>query len=86
MHPHDPLTDASAHDDGHAELRRRVEESRGRYRLDDLVGMKIVGARAVVEGAGGIFTTSDKPLTAMFSPQRVVADISDGRVVSATIG
>jgi hypothetical protein len=86
MRPEDLPAHASAGDDRHAELRRHVEESRVRYRLDELVGMEIADARAVVEGAGGIFATSDEPLTAMLSPQRVVADIADGPVIAATIG
>jgi hypothetical protein len=64
--------------DGAAELRRRIEESRVRYRLDELVGMT-VAERAVVEDAGGMFVTDDGALAAMFSPHRVVASVADGR-------
>jgi hypothetical protein len=81
----DPRVSASAHD-GAAELRRRIEESRARYRLDELVGMTVVEARAVVEGAGGEFATDDGPITAKFDPHRVVASAANGRVVRADIG
>ena len=76
----------ASEDDPDAALRRRIEESRARFRLDELVGMTISDARAVVEDAGGIFARDDQPLTAMFSPRRVVASVIDGRVTRATIG
>jgi hypothetical protein len=73
--------------DGYAMTQRAVEESRVRFRVDELVGMTVAQARAVVEGAGGVFVTDDEPITAMFSPRRVVASTDgDERVTRVSIG
>jgi hypothetical protein len=85
MDPDDPGESVHPHD-GRARMRRLIEESRARYRLDELVGMPVAEARAIVETAGGIFATDDGPLNANFTPYRVVVSAADGRVIRADIG
>jgi hypothetical protein len=79
--PREPATH-----DGVAELRRLIEESRVRYRLDELVGMTVAEALAIVDGAGGQFVTDDGPITANFDTRRVVASVAEGRVTRVDIG
>lgn len=63
-----------------------VALSRARFAVDDLVGMTVGQARAVVEAAGGEFVTDDGPLAMKLDPNRLVASVIAGLVVDTRIG
>lgn len=82
----EPTDRTSAPEPKLAAWQRAVAEHQARYRVDELIGMTVAEARAVVKGAGGEFATDQGPITTKFDLRRVVATVADGRVVSAHVG